>query len=631
MTDQAREEMAAAVARVRRWGPTWLGHPVTWIMIAAILVVIGLAAALFVSAGGVDVSADKPDGWVARHLLHYVFNRSEAARAHELTVPNDLASPSRVRLGAQHFDMVCANCHGRPGFGQSVVALSMSPRPQYLPKVLYQFSDGQLYQIVEHGVKFSAMPSWATDGRGDEVWSMVAFLRQLPRMDAKTYRDLTALPPVSASAQAGIGDTWTLRRADTILDTPPANEFLYASPASGFSDSSIHDNPAATCARCHGADGSGAATGGEAPNLTLQDATYLQRSLEAYARGSRKSGFMRTIAAQLSDAQMATLARYYAGLTVQTVNLPPANPALIKRGETIATMGIRERAIPACANCHESVGATITNAPHIAGQSVTYLRRQLTAMAAGGRGSTLWWNPMPAVAHDLGATDTAAVAAYYASLKPVKAIGAPATMGATAISWTATPAGLSAAKSIFATGCTKCHVNGGRGDLEGNYPDLTLQSAPYVAQTLYAFRTRERPNQQMREIIDSLTFDQMTNLAVYINGLTPQPALAKPNAALGQQAAMIATQGIPARHVPACLSCHGAQGVAALALIPRLQGQNAAYLRHRLERFARPDGADLSALNPMPKIASRLTDKEIVNLAAYFAAAPPLGKSAARP
>jgi hypothetical protein len=40
---------------------------------------------------------------------------------------------------------------------------------------------------------------------------------------------------------------------------------------------------------------------------------------------------------------------------------------------------------------------------------------------------------------------------------------------------------------------------------------------------------------------------------------------------------------------------------------------------------------DVSALNPMPAIASKLTDWERADLAAYFAAAPPLEKATARP
>ena len=51
---------------------------------------------------------------------------------------------------------------------------------QALPSVVGQFTDSELFEIVDHGVKYSAMPSWPTQARDDEVWSMVAFLRQLP-------------------------------------------------------------------------------------------------------------------------------------------------------------------------------------------------------------------------------------------------------------------------------------------------------------------------------------------------------------------------------------------------------------------------------------------------------------------
>lgn len=607
----------------------WLDYSVSWPAIISALAVLGIAAAVFVSVGGVDVSADKPDGWVTRNLLHFVFKRSVAARSSSLIAPDDLEAPSRVRLAAQHFDMVCANCHGRPGFGQSVIALSMSPRPQYLPKVVGQFTDAELHQIVEHGVKFSAMPSWPTGARSDEVWSMVAFVRLLPKMDAKTYRDMTALPASQGAPPVGAGVDMTLTPADTRRDAPPADEFLYAAPASGFSDETIHQNPVATCARCHGADGSGAATGGEAPNLTVQDAAYLQASLRAYTQGKRKSGFMQNIAAQLSDAQVAALAHYYAGLPARSTPSAPADPALIKRGETIAFEGIRESATPACSNCHESDGEKISGAPHIAGQSDTYLRRQLSAMGRGDRGSSAWWNPMPAVAHGLNHQDIAAVAAYYSSLAPVKATGGQAAPRPQA------PPGvkidLTAARDIFETQCLKCHVNEGRGDLEGNYPNLTLQTAPFVAQSLYAFRSGARPSDKMRQVTGGLTFDEMASLALYVNGLTPKAALAKADAAAASRGAAIALHGIPTRGIPACLSCHGAGAVADLPLIPRLQGQSAPYLLARLDRFSKPYAGRLSALNPMPMIAGRLTDQERADLAAYFATAPLIPKPGPRP
>jgi mono/diheme cytochrome c family protein len=212
----------------------WLGSGLSWKAIVRIVVVIGIGVGLFIITGGVNISADEPDSWATRHLLHFVFKTSIGSRARGLIPPDDLAEPSRVKLRAQHFDMVCANCHGRPGFGQSVVALSMSPRPQYLPQVLNQFNPSELYLIVKHGVKYSAMPSWPTGERADEVWSMVAFLQQLPKMDAKTDREMTALPEQSTTTPAGLAADAALQPANPQRNSPPFNEFLYAAPPPGF-------------------------------------------------------------------------------------------------------------------------------------------------------------------------------------------------------------------------------------------------------------------------------------------------------------------------------------------------------------------------------------------------------------
>jgi cytochrome c553 len=607
----------------------WLGHLVSWKTIIAAILVLGVAVGLFIMTGGVNVAADEPDSFLARNVLHFVFKNSVGSRARGIIAPDDLAAPTRVRLAAQHFDMVCANCHGRPGFGQSVVALSMSPRPQDLPKVIDQFTPAELYLIVNHGVKYSAMPSWPTGQRADEVWSMVAFLRQLPNIDAKSYREMTALPEQAGSLSLELGDDATLRPANAQRNTPPTNEFLYAAPASGFSDANIHMNPAATCARCHGADGTGAVTGGEAPNLTIQDASYLRASLQAYVSGSRKSGFMQNIAAQLSSAEVGALSDYYAGLAVQTIPSPQADPALAKRGETIASEGIRERAVPACANCHESDGTKVTGAPHIAGQSATFLRRQLGALRLGGRGSVADWNPMAALAHDLSDNDIAALAAYYSGLKPAK--GAASAQLAQLPHVTLPQGDVGKAKQIFETRCVKCHDNEGRGDKTGGFPDLTLQSAPYVAQSLFSFRTHKRNNDKMVEVTGSLNLDELTSLANYINGLAPQKALAVPDADAASRGAIIATKGAPDRNVPACITCHDAKNISALPLIPRLQGQSPVYLRNKLDEFFKAYETDPLTLNPMPAIVRQLTEREREDLAAYFAEAEPLAKAAAQP
>ena len=52
------------------------------------------------------------------------------------------------------------------------------------------------------------------------------------------------------------------------------------------------------------------------------------------------------------------------------------------------------------------------------------------------------------------------------------------------------------------------------------------------------------------------------------------------------------------------------------------------YLRRRLDIFAERHDVNLTPLNPMPVIAGKLTDQERFDLAAFFAAAAPVEKSA---
>jgi cytochrome c553 len=601
---------------------SWLSRSVTWKALLLGAAFLGILAFGFVTVGGVPVAADRPDGWLTRKFLHFTFKQSVATSARYVEAPADLSADSRAKLAARHYAMVCSNCHGAPGIGQSAIALSMSPRPQYLPRVIDQFGAEELFVIVQQGVKFSAMPSWPNATRDDEVWSMVSFLQQLPKMSADTYLAMTSSieTPETTPAMA-LGDQVVLRPSDHARNTPPTREYLYAAPAVGFADHVLRTHPVVLCAGCHGKEGDGSATGGEAPNLTINDADYLRGALSAFSSGARKSGFMQEIASQLSTEQIDALANYYAGLPVHIMPTQSApDQDSIKRGEVIALQGIEETATPACANCHESAGSHLSHAPRIAGQSQTYIVRQLTAMRRGGRGSTGFWNPMTAEAHDLADKDIKSLAAYYASQRPTK--GGAQTA---AVIW---PTGDTAkGKMLFQSVCTKCHLNDGRGDTAGLVPDITIHTSPYLLQTLHSFRARARNNTQMVETTEEMSYADIANVAAYLNSLPPQKAIVAVNSTAAARGAEIAQKGNQERAIPACVGCHDVKGVSELPLVPRLQGQSETYLHDRLDFFASAPADEISAINPMPAIASKLTAQERDNLAAYFAGVAPITKT----
>ena len=69
---------------------------------------------------------------------------------------------------------------------------------------------------------------------------------------------------------------------------------------------------AASCAGCHGAKGISAIP--TYPNLAGQKEAYLAKQMKAFKDGTRKDPTMNAMAAPLSDADMANIAAFYAGL-----------------------------------------------------------------------------------------------------------------------------------------------------------------------------------------------------------------------------------------------------------------------------------------------------------------------------
>ena len=70
---------------------------------------------------------------------------------------------------------------------------------------------------------------------------------------------------------------------------------------------------AALCTSCHGQDG--VAVVPVYPSLAGQHEDYLVRALEEYQKGGRKNPVMKTFAANLTDEDKATIARYFGSLT----------------------------------------------------------------------------------------------------------------------------------------------------------------------------------------------------------------------------------------------------------------------------------------------------------------------------
>jgi len=92
----------------------------------------------------------------------------------------------------------------------------------------------------------------------------------------------------------------------------PLNEYNYSSLSTGWRPIGLNGAPLACCAACHGLDGTGAVTEGQAPNLAILDSAHIAARLREYASGARQSGIVAVVASSLSEPQIDALATYFA-------------------------------------------------------------------------------------------------------------------------------------------------------------------------------------------------------------------------------------------------------------------------------------------------------------------------------
>lgn len=168
--------------------------PKRWPTILATVLIAYLVAALgalaFIYAGTYDIAASDAHWGITRWVMETARVRSIKAHAAGIAVPAGLDAPDKIPIGVTHYAAHCAVCHGAPGVPKDDIAEGMYPQPPDLAKTASQYSDAELFWILQHGIKMTGMPSWA-DHSDDELWATVAFLRKLGAgMSAAEYGEL---------------------------------------------------------------------------------------------------------------------------------------------------------------------------------------------------------------------------------------------------------------------------------------------------------------------------------------------------------------------------------------------------------------------------------------------------------
>lgn len=160
------------------------------ILLGLVLIATAVAISASVLRGGLSAKATptRLEAFVARNARHLAIPRN--ARLAQNPV---LDSPEIQREGRLHFADHCAICHGNDGSGDTPMGNGLYPKPPDLRKPATQeLSDGELFWIIENGVRFTGMPAFSNNedhnhasgnhGGGQDSWKLVHFIRHLPHL-----------------------------------------------------------------------------------------------------------------------------------------------------------------------------------------------------------------------------------------------------------------------------------------------------------------------------------------------------------------------------------------------------------------------------------------------------------------
>jgi mono/diheme cytochrome c family protein len=168
------------------------------------LIVVAAAGAAYIYSGAFDVAASTPHNAFEQSLFRTAMRRSVVAMSRSISPPPRFTD-EMVRDGFDHYENMCAGCHGGPGIERSEIGKGLNPQAPDLADAVPAWSPSHLFWIVKNGLRMTGMPSFGKTHNDNQIWSIVAFIEQLPGMSYEQYQEMEqqagpARPTVSSSA-----------------------------------------------------------------------------------------------------------------------------------------------------------------------------------------------------------------------------------------------------------------------------------------------------------------------------------------------------------------------------------------------------------------------------------------------
>ena len=130
---------------------------------------------------------------VARQVRSLAVPSRAKALQNPVPLTDEVLSDARA-----HFADHCASCHANDGSGNTTIGKNLYPKaPDMRLDATQQLTDGELYHIIQNGVRLTGMPAWGKvdDDNDEDSWKLVHLLRRLKNLTPEQIEEMAAMNP----------------------------------------------------------------------------------------------------------------------------------------------------------------------------------------------------------------------------------------------------------------------------------------------------------------------------------------------------------------------------------------------------------------------------------------------------
>ncbi|MDE2465480.1 MAG: cytochrome c [Alphaproteobacteria bacterium] len=155
-----------------------------WAGVAATIILGFIITYAVIATGVIPANADATPGWLESWAAHTSLRATlarDAPKAANPLPPTDANLIAGVQLYAKH----CAICHGtaRGDASASPIAKGLYPRPpQLATDGVEDDPQGYTYWKIDHGIRWTAMPSWKGTLSSHQMWLLSLFLNHMDKL-----------------------------------------------------------------------------------------------------------------------------------------------------------------------------------------------------------------------------------------------------------------------------------------------------------------------------------------------------------------------------------------------------------------------------------------------------------------